>query len=66
MRSEAAVVEGLEVIPVDSLAQAVAFFAGEIELSPAPSRTGTNCLNDSVATTSTSVTSVAKNRPSVR
>ncbi len=35
---EAAVVEGLEVIPVSSLAQAVAFFAGEIELTPAPSR----------------------------
>ena len=36
--SEAAVVEGLEVIAVERLAQAVAFFAGEIELSPAPSR----------------------------
>lgn len=36
--SEAAVVEGLEVIAVESLAQAVAFFAGEIELFPAPSR----------------------------
>ncbi|MCG8652338.1 MAG: YifB family Mg chelatase-like AAA ATPase, partial [Pirellulales bacterium] len=35
---EAAVVEGLDVIPVDSLAQAVAFFCGEIELPPAPSR----------------------------
>ncbi len=35
---EAAVVENMEVIPVDSLAQAVAFFAGEIDLSPAPSR----------------------------
>lgn len=35
---EAAVVEGLEVIPVDSLAQAVAFFAGEIEVHPAPSQ----------------------------
>lgn len=34
---EAAVVEGLEVIPVESLAQAVAFFSGEIELHPAPS-----------------------------
>ena len=31
-------VEGLEVIPVESLAQAVAFFAGEIDLFPAPSR----------------------------
>lgn len=36
--SEAAVVEDLDVIPVESLAQAVAFFSGEIELSPAPSR----------------------------
>jgi magnesium chelatase family protein len=35
---EAAVVEGLEVIPVESLTQAVAFFAGEIDLHPAPSR----------------------------
>ncbi len=35
---EAAVVEGLEVIAVESLAQAVAFFADEIELHPAPSR----------------------------
>jgi magnesium chelatase family protein len=35
---EAAVVEGLEVIPVQSLAQAVAFFAGEIDLHPAPSQ----------------------------
>ena len=36
--SEAAVVEGLDVIPVESLAQAVAFFASEVELHPAPSR----------------------------
>jgi len=36
--SEAAVVEGLEVIPVGSLAQAVSFFAGEIEIDPAPAR----------------------------
>lgn len=35
---EAAVVEGLEVIAVESLAQAVAFFADEVELHPAPSR----------------------------
>ncbi|PAY17829.1 magnesium chelatase [Rhodopirellula sp. SM50] len=35
---EAAVVEGLEVIPVESLSQAVAFFAGEIDIAPAPSR----------------------------
>src|SRR6056297_200896 len=35
---EAAVVEGLEVIPIQNLAQAVAFFAGEIEIDPAPSR----------------------------
>ncbi|QEG01096.1 Competence protein ComM [Stieleria maiorica] len=36
--SEAAVVEGLEVIPVESLGQAVAFFAGEVDIDPAPSR----------------------------
>ncbi len=36
--NEAAVVEGLQVIPVESLSQAVAFFAGEIDLHPAPSR----------------------------
>ena len=35
---EAAVVEGLDVIPVDSLSQAVAFFAGSLEIAPAPSR----------------------------
>tara|TARA_R110002049_G_scaffold2750_10_gene22481 strand:+ start:152516 stop:154057 length:1542 start_codon:yes stop_codon:yes gene_type:complete len=35
---EAAVVEGLEVIPVESLAQAVGFFAGQIEIDPAPTR----------------------------
>ncbi|WP_413433136.1 YifB family Mg chelatase-like AAA ATPase [Crateriforma spongiae] len=35
---EAAVVDELEVIPVDSLAQAVAFFAGEIDIAPQPSR----------------------------
>ncbi len=34
---EAAVVEGLEVIPVESLSQAVAFFAGEVDVHPAPS-----------------------------
>ena len=36
--AEAAVVEGLEVIGVASLAQAVAFLAGEIEIEPTPSR----------------------------
>ncbi len=36
--AEAAVVEGVEVIPIDSLAQAVAFLAGEIEIEPQPSR----------------------------
>jgi magnesium chelatase family protein len=35
--SEAAVVEEIEVIAVDSLAQCVAFFAGEVDLSPTPS-----------------------------
>lgn len=36
--AEAAVVEDVEVIPVASLAEAVAFFAGHIEIEPAPSR----------------------------
>jgi magnesium chelatase family protein len=36
--AEAAVVEGIEVIPVASLAQAVAFLAGDIEIEPQPSR----------------------------
>lgn len=36
--AEAAVVEDIEVIPVSSLAEAVAFFAGHIEIDPAPSR----------------------------
>ena len=36
--AEAAVVEGVEVIAVQSLAQAVAFLAGEIEIEPTPSR----------------------------
>ena len=35
---EAAVVEDLEVIPVSSLSEAVAFFAGQIEVDPVPSR----------------------------
>ena len=35
---EAAVVEDLDVIPVESLAQAVGFFTGEIDVDPAPSR----------------------------
>jgi len=36
--AEAAVVENLEVIPVASLAEAAAFFAGHLEIDPAPSR----------------------------
>ena len=36
--AEAAVVEGIEVIAVASLAQAVGFLAGEIEIEPMPSR----------------------------
>lgn len=36
--AEAAVVEGVEIIPIDSLAQAVAFLTGEIEIEPQPSR----------------------------
>ena len=37
-RREAAVVEGVEVIAVSSLAQAVAFLAGEVDIQPTPSR----------------------------
>ena len=33
---EAAVVEGLEVIPVESLAQAVGFFCGQLSIDPTP------------------------------
>jgi magnesium chelatase family protein len=36
--AEAAVVEGIEIIPIASLAQAVAFLTGEIEIEPQPSR----------------------------
>jgi magnesium chelatase family protein len=36
--AEAAVVEGVEIIPVSSLGQAVAFLTGEIEIEPQPSR----------------------------
>ncbi len=36
--AEAAVVENVDVIPVASLAQAVAFLTGEIEIEPQPSR----------------------------
>ncbi|MFO7904110.1 MAG: YifB family Mg chelatase-like AAA ATPase [Pirellulaceae bacterium] len=35
--NEAAVVEGIDVIPVSSLAEAVAFFAGQIQIDPTPS-----------------------------
>ena len=36
--AESAVVEDIEVIPVSSLSQAVAFFAGQLDIPPAPSR----------------------------
>ncbi|MDX1963292.1 MAG: YifB family Mg chelatase-like AAA ATPase [Pirellulales bacterium] len=36
--TEAAVVEGIEVIPVGSLAQAVGWFAGQIDIDPTPPR----------------------------
>jgi len=36
--AEAAVVQEIEVIPVDSLTQAVAFFAGQIDIEPTPAR----------------------------
>ena len=36
--AEAAVVEAIEIVAVSSLAQAVAFFSGEIEIEPTPAR----------------------------
>ncbi|HEY4761898.1 MAG TPA: magnesium chelatase domain-containing protein, partial [Thermoguttaceae bacterium] len=36
--AEAAVVEGIDVLPISSLAQAVAFLTGQIEIEPCPSR----------------------------
>ncbi|MEX0717717.1 MAG: YifB family Mg chelatase-like AAA ATPase [Planctomycetaceae bacterium] len=36
--NEAAVVEGIEVIPVGSLAEAVGFYSGQLEIPPAPFR----------------------------
>lgn len=36
--AEAAVVEGIDVIAVDSLAQTIAFLCGEIDIEPTPSR----------------------------
>jgi magnesium chelatase family protein len=36
--AEAAVVEGIDIIPVDSLTQAVAFLSGELDIEPTPSR----------------------------
>jgi magnesium chelatase family protein len=36
--AEAAVVEGLDVVAVDSLAQTVAFLSGELDIEPTPSR----------------------------
>ena len=36
--AEAAVVEDIDVIPVSSLAEAVAFFAGHLDIDPVPSR----------------------------
>jgi magnesium chelatase family protein len=38
--AEAAVVEGVDVIPVSSLAQAVSFLGGQLPIEPAPSRLG--------------------------
>src|SRR6056297_1732198 len=37
---EAAVVEDIDIIPVDSLSQAVGFFSGALDIDPAPSRIG--------------------------
>ncbi|MGE3241327.1 MAG: YifB family Mg chelatase-like AAA ATPase [Pirellulales bacterium] len=36
--AEAAVVEGIDVIPVDSLSQTIAFLSGDLDIEPVPSR----------------------------
>lgn len=38
--AEAAVVEGIDVVPVDSLTQAVGFFNGAVDIAPHPCRVG--------------------------
>ena len=63
--AEAAVVEGIEVIAVQSLAQAVAFLAGEIEIEPTP-RGWTTCSANWPTTRSISPTSAARRWPSGR
>ena len=64
--AEAAVVEGVEVIPVASLAQAVAFLTGEIEIEPQPSRLDELFRTLLQPTTSISPTSAARRWPSGR
>ena len=64
--AEAAVVEGVEVIPVASLAQAVAFLTGEIEIEPQPSRLDELFRTLLQPTRSISPTSAARRWPSGR
>ncbi len=53
---EAAIVAGIDVIPVDSLSQAVAFFTGEADIAPTPSQL--NALFDEHATYATDFSDV--------
>ncbi len=46
--AEAAVVEGIEIIPISSLAQAVAFLTGQIEIDPCPSQLEEHFRNYSI------------------
>ncbi len=64
--AEAAVVEGIEVIPVASLAQAVGFLTGEIEIEPQPSPPRRTVPRRFPATRSISPTSAARRWPSGR
>ena len=62
---EAAVVEGIEVIAVGSLAEAVGFFTGQLEIEPTPF-SGTERFTSSGGTRSTTRTSKVRRRPSGR
>ena len=57
--AEAAVVEGIDVIPVDSFSQTVAFLSGELDIEPVPSRLN-ELFQELSHTTSTSPTSAAR------
>ena len=60
--AEAAVVEELEVIPVASLAEAAAFFAGHLEIDPTPSRLQ-ELFQHTRTTKTTTATCATRSRP---